>query len=315
VEQLRFSDQTVNIGLPAAPVIGTATAGNGQATVNWTPGAATLPGITSFTLTIRNAAGTALASPAPITGIAPGATSRVVSGLTNGTSYRFTVKAVSAAGTGPDSALSNVVTPTAPPAAPGPVTLLTAARNGSGSVGLAWTPPAGLKTGYEVQVRNGVTNAFIRTITGIPGTATGTTVTGLTGGTSYRFQVRAINATGPGPFVAVGPITATSAPGAPGIGLVVPGLLGGALTLTVNWTAPASNGGSAITLYRVRTQRFTTNSAASAPIGGPTFVTVGPAARALTQTLPAGNYRFSVVAINAVGTSAASALSANGVPR
>ncbi|WP_344108777.1 peroxidase family protein [Kribbella alba] len=310
VEQLRFTDQTVGISLPSAPTAVTATAGNGQATVNFTPGAATIPPTSSFTITVRNAAGTAVG--APITGVT--GSPRVVTGLTNGQSYTFTVKAVSSAGTGPDSALSNVVTPTAPPAVPGPVTGLTAARNGSGSVGLAWTPPAGPKTSYTVQVRDGLTGlVLIRTITGVPGTATGTTVTGLTGGTSYRFRVFALNATGTGPGVNVGPITALSVPNAPAITSVAQGALGGALTATVNWSLPAT-GGSPITSYRVRIMRMSSALATATEVSF-TTQTVAPTPRSLTVTLAPGNYRFRVVATNAVGTSAQSAQSANVVPR
>jgi Ca2+-binding RTX toxin-like protein len=310
VEQLRFTDQTVGISLPTAPSAVTATAGNGQATVSFTPGAATVPPTSSFTITVRNAAGTAVG--APITGVT--GSPRVVTGLTNGQSYTFTVKAVSSAGAGPDSALSNVVTPTAPPAVPGPVTGLSAARNGSGSVGLAWTPPAGTKTSYTVQVRDGLTGlVLLRTITGIPGTATGTTVTGLTGGTSYRFRVFALNASGTGPGVNVGPITALSVPNAPAITSVAQGAAGGALTATVNWSLPA-NGGSPITSYRVRIMRMSSGAATATEVSF-TTQTVATTPRSLTVTLAPGNYRFRVVATNAVGTSLQSAQSANVVPR
>ena len=41
IEKLRFTDQTLDVAtVPSAPVIGTATAGNGTATVTWTPGPA-----------------------------------------------------------------------------------------------------------------------------------------------------------------------------------------------------------------------------------------------------------------------------------
>jgi hypothetical protein len=282
--------------------------------VNWTPGAATLPGITSFTLTIRNAAGTALASPAPITNIAPGATSRVVTGLTNGTSYTFTVKAVSAAGTGPDSARSNVVTPTAPPAPPAAPTGLTAARNGSGSVLLTWTAPTGPITGYQVQVRN-ILGIVIRT-DNVAGAVTSTPVTGLTNGTTYSFRVRAVNAGGNGALSTPSAlIQAGAVPGAPVIGAVARGAIGAPVTATVNWAAPATNGGLAITSYRVRISVMSSALASATEVSF-TTQTVGAAVRQISPTLTANtNYRFSVVATNAAGTGPRSAISANVVPR
>ena len=64
--------------------------------------------------------------------------------------------------------------------------------------------------------------------------------------------------------------------------------------------------GSAITNYRVTATRLNANGTLSAT----TFITtVGPAVRAVQVTVTAGNYRTSVVAINAVGTSQSSALS------
>jgi hypothetical protein len=50
-----------------------------------------------------------------VTGTPP-ATSTTVTGLTNGTTYTFTVSATNVTGTGPDSSASNAVTPTAAPA-------------------------------------------------------------------------------------------------------------------------------------------------------------------------------------------------------
>jgi hypothetical protein len=101
--------QTVNPAttVPGAPTIGTATAGNAQATVTFSgPASDGGSAITSYTAT---------SSPGGLTGScsAP-CTSINVGGLTNGVAYTFTVTATNGIGTGSPSAASNSVTPVAP---------------------------------------------------------------------------------------------------------------------------------------------------------------------------------------------------------
>ena len=88
---------------PGAPTIGTATAGAVSATVAYTAPADTGSATPTYTAT---------SSPGGFTGT--GASPITVSGLTAETAYTFTVRATNGAGTGPSSAASNSVTPTAP---------------------------------------------------------------------------------------------------------------------------------------------------------------------------------------------------------
>jgi hypothetical protein len=169
-------------GQPDAPAIGTATAGNAQASVIFTPpindgGAA----ITSYTVTSNPGNITAAGVASPIT----------VTGLTNGTSYTFTVTATNIGGTSAPSSPSNSVTPTL--SLPGAPTVVTAVA-GSAQAILSFTPP----------VDNGGYAITLYTVTSTPGSLTATgaaspiTVSGLSGATAYTFTVTATNSKGTG---------------------------------------------------------------------------------------------------------------------
>jgi len=308
VERLQFTDRTVVVATPAAPTIGNATAGNTNATVRWTaPAPNGSSPITSYQVTATPATG------APITRTAAaGATSLVFTGLTNGTAYTFQVAAVNEFGAGAKSAASNSVTPTAP-VPPGAPTIGTATTAGLiRAATVTWTAPAtgAAPTGYTVQAR--------ATVLGIPNVVVGTanvgptlrtaTVTGLGNNQTVRLRVRAVNGALNGAFSAdSNAVTTPNVPGAPVIGVAAAGAAGGAITATANWAAPAATGGRPITGYRVSALRI---SAAGAVLATTQSAVLGATVRTLPMTLPvAGNYRFTVVAINAVGTSAASARS------
>jgi alpha-tubulin suppressor-like RCC1 family protein len=89
-------------GIPGAPTIGTATAGVGEVSVAFTaPSDTGYPTTLTFEVTSSPESITATGSASPI----------VVTGLTNGTEYTFTVTATNDTGTGPASAASNAATP------------------------------------------------------------------------------------------------------------------------------------------------------------------------------------------------------------
>lgn len=90
---------------PDAPIIGTATGGDTQATVTFTPPVPNgSPVILGYTVTSLPAGG--VDSNAGTTGL-----SHLITGLTNGVSYTFTVTATNINGTSVPSAASNSVTP------------------------------------------------------------------------------------------------------------------------------------------------------------------------------------------------------------
>ncbi len=112
---------------------------------------------------------------------------------------------------------------------------------------------------------------------------------------------------GPLPNLVAALGTGQTLPGAPLIGAATPGTAGGAITALATWRPPASDGSAAITGYRVRGLRMS----ATGTVLSTTVSPVQPAsARSLSMTLPrAGQYRFTVQAINSVGAGPQSARS------
>jgi len=91
-------------GTPSAPTGLSAVAGDGEATLTWTPPSAGAP-ITNYTVVASPGGATTTVS-----AVVPAAT---ITGLTNGTAYTFTVAATNAIETGPASTASAAVTPLA----------------------------------------------------------------------------------------------------------------------------------------------------------------------------------------------------------
>jgi hypothetical protein len=135
---------------PAAPTEVSATPGNAGATVTWKASAANGSPITEYTITPYV---NGVAQPATTITGAPPATSATVTGLTNGTTYTFTVAATNAVGTGPASAASAAVTPTATTA---PAFVQQVSGHASSVGGLAVVPGTSLTAGDRLVVEVGV---------------------------------------------------------------------------------------------------------------------------------------------------------------
>ncbi len=118
--------------------------------------------------------------------------------LTNGTNYKFKVRAVNATGKGVASDEVNVV-PLGPPATP---TNLLATSGEDRKTTLSWDDPSDSTiTTYQYRVSgdNGQTwNPDWTAIGGSNANTTGHTLTGLTNGIEYTFEVRALNNSVPG---------------------------------------------------------------------------------------------------------------------
>ncbi len=143
-----------------------------------------------------------------------GATSLLVTGLTNGTAYRFQVAAVNAIGTGAFSAQSAAVTPATTPGAPTAFSVVPGAAGGNRTAVVNWQPP--LSTGGS-NITNYTVSAY-RVTAGVPATApeqsiiVGQGVRNRTftftspAGTAYVFEVIATNVIGNGPPVRSGSV-------------------------------------------------------------------------------------------------------------
>ena len=193
-------------------------------------------------------------------------------------------------------------TSTAPDA---PTNVAGTSGTAAGSVDLTWTAPANDGgspiTGYEIQ-RSPATGTPTWTSAATVGNVTSTTVTGLTAGSSYIYQVQAVNAVGNSPWSASSAaIQATGTPGAP-TGVV--GSNATATSITVSWTPPANDGGSPVIRYALN---YSTDNGATWP-GWLSLPTTTPPGTTWTWTgLTPGTYRFKVVAVNAAGWGAWSA--------
>lgn len=268
---------------PGAPII-SAEPGNAQVTVNW----GLVAGATEYTIfQMIDVAGPEIEEET----VSGTESSYVVTGLTNGATYYFVVKASNPGG---DSGASNTASsiPRTVPAAPTDV----AAAVGNGSATITFTAPAdnggSAITGFTIfqMAELGGSETQVGTVGGTESTYM---VTGLTNGTTYYFVVKANNAAGASAASNTAIATPLSVPGAPTAVAAVAG--NGQATIT--FTAPVDNGGSAITGYEV-----------TSSVGN--VVVTGDESPITVAGLNNGtSYTFTVKAINSVGKSDASTAS------
>ncbi len=215
--------------------------------------------------------------------------SATVTGLTNGTAYYFRVRAKNANGTGPSSTSQPLVTPAGPPSAPSPVTTTA----GVDHIDVTWTAPAttgGVSiVGYVASTPVGAGNTASCSTT----TALDCAITGLSPNTAYTVTVTATNAAGRTSSATddTQTLTTNTVPGTP---TAVSGTPQDS-AVRVTWTAPASDGGLAITSYTVT----------STP-DGKTCTSSGALACTVADLTNGTPYTFSVTATNSEGTGAGS---------
>ena len=187
------------IAVPGAPASLAATAGDAQVELSWDdPSDSSITGYEYRDGSTSGNTTTWHLAWSDISGSDATTTSHTVTGLTNDTAYTFEVRAVNASGDG--TAASTTATPIAVPDAPTSL----AGTAGNAQVALGWDDPGDSSiTGYQYRVgttSNGVTtwDPDWTDIANSDADTTSYTVTGLTNGTAYTFEVRAVNASGDG---------------------------------------------------------------------------------------------------------------------
>ena len=274
--------------------------------VSWSPPSSNGgSAITSYTLTAADS--TTPANGGQTCTWSTGPLTCTLLGLTNGDSYSFTVTATNALGTGPASSPSPSVTPATIPGGPTGVV----ASPGNESAAVSWSAPGSdggsAITSYTAAAADSTTPANGgQTCSWSTGPLT-CTVSGLTNGDSYTFTVTATNLVGTGIPSSPSPsVTPATVPDAPTGVLATPG--NGSATVT--WSAPASDGGSAITSFTVTAADSTTPAN-----GGQTCSwSTGPLTCTVSGLTNGDSYSFTVTATNGVGTGPASSPSSSVTP-
>ena len=221
-------------------------------------------------------------------------------GLDPGTTRHYRVSAINANGTGPASNIDDATTGTTVPSNP---LSLFATASGSTTIDLSWNAPSrdggSPITGYRIQVSPNLTSGWTNLVANTATTGTTYSDTGRAAGTTRYYRVAAINANGTGNFSNIdGATTGTAVPGAP---TSLTATANGSTQIDLSWTAPADNGGSPISGYRIEVSSD----------GGSSWTDLVADTDDTNTTyedrLPAGTTRhYRVSAINANGTGTAS---------
>ena len=302
---------TSTLAVPGAPTSVIVTPGNAQLAVTWTAPASTGGSpITDYLVKYSSNGGSTWTN---FVHSASAATSRTVTGLTNGVSYVIKVIAQNAVGIGLPSANSAAKIPFfIAPTIPGAPTSVSV--SGATNLTVTWTAP--VSTGgspiidYLIYQYKDVNYNRLESVG--HSTATSITLTGLTNGTYYAYKVYARNAVGysvESEISAWIQTTTNPAPTIPGSPTSVKASNPLSGQLLVNWTAPSSTGNTPITNYLVY---YSSNSGSTwTNFVRPASTVAGAVVTGLTNGTA---YVFRVIAVNVVGNSSPSANSAPATP-
>ena len=280
--------------VPSAVVVSSVSAGSGEVVVSWSSPFDGGAAISDYVVEYSSDAGSTWSTFVDGVSAATGAT---VTGLSNGTAYRFHVAAVNVAGAGVFSEASGSVTPRTVPSRPAAPKAVAASK----AVTVSWTAPANggsVITGYRVQYSANGGLTWLDPVNGVT-SALSLKVSGLTNGSTYRFRVAATNVAGVGAYSLV----VVAVPAAVPAKVATPTVTSSLGRVTVRWVLPA-NGGAPITDYVVQ---YSANN-------GVTWVTYADGVSTARSATLAGlrrgvTYRYRVAAVNRRGRGAFSVAS------
>jgi parallel beta-helix repeat protein len=272
---------------PSAPIGLAASPGNRQAILTWSPPADNggLP-ITSYSIYRGNFSGgeTFLVTIGNVLAYTN-------TGLNNGQTYFYRVSAWNAMGEGAKSNEAST-TPAVPPSEPSDLI----ANGGIGQVSLQWLPPidngGSPVTGYRLY--RGTSpggETLLITLGNVQTYLDG----GLNKGTTYYYQVTALNAVGEGRRSVERSATTAVEPTAPRN----PRAVAGNGQVRLSWSAPSSDGGAPITNYRIYK--------GTSPSGEIFFLELGNVLTYTDAGLANGQaYYYLISAVNVIGEGIAS---------
>jgi len=297
--------------------------------VDWTAGMVRL--CESMNSAFTDGTATSAITPA----VAGTAQSKVITGLSNGTTYYIGIRSQDEAGN--VSLLSNIVTATTtiPPDVDPPATVADLAVTGHGqtSVELAWSPPMDdhsayfgfvPATAYDMRVSTSIINsgnfAAATVVSGVPvpidvdDGGQGMTVSGLAPNTTYYFALKSVDSVGNWSVISnvvsvttdVDPTVDVTAPSAIS-NLAIPIILRTSTTLTLTWTAPGDDAGvGTAAAYDIRYSTATITSGnfdSATPVSGePTPLAAGTAqSYTITGLTPDTLYYAAIKSVDEAG--------------
>ncbi len=280
---------------PSAPTIGTATPGNTQVSVAFTPGAIGTGTLVNYQATCSvggSGGGT------PVSG---GSSPIIVTGLTNGTTYLCNAQTISTIGASAWSADSASATPSpgTPPSAP----TIGTATPGNTQISVAFTPGAigtGTLVNYQATCSVGGSGGG----TPVSGGSSPIIVTGLTNGTAYLCNARAVSTVGNGAWSGDSAST-TPSPGTPPSAPTIGTASAGNTQISVAFTPGAIGTG---TLVNYEATCSVAGGGAGTPVAG------GSSPIVVTGLTNGTAYLCNARTISTVGTSPWSANSGSTTP-